>query len=97
MSDNGEKELAQLRKKLKKMLVENLSLEDINPEDIKDDEVLFGGGLELDSLDTVEIVVLLQRNFGLEFKDMSKGEEVFYSIDSLARYVYEKTKPDQGK
>jgi acyl carrier protein len=74
------------------MLVENLSLEDINPEDIKDDDALFESGLGLDSLDTVEIVVMLQRNFGLQFKDMSKGEEVFRSVGSLAEYIYENTK-----
>ncbi len=94
MLDNEAKELAEIRKKLKEMLVENLSLEDISPEDIKDDDVLFGDGLGLDSLDAVEIVVMLQRNFGLEVKDMNKGQEIFYSIDTLARYVYEnKSKP----
>ncbi len=74
------------------MLVKDLSLEDINPEDIKDDEILFGEGLGLDSLDAVEIVVLLQRNFGIEIKDMEKGKEIFYSIDTLAKYVYENKK-----
>ena len=84
--------LVEIREKLKELLVENLSLEDITPEEIKDDEILFGEGLGLDSLDAVEIVVLLQRNFGLEVKDMEKGREIFYSIDTLARYVYENTK-----
>ncbi len=74
------------------MLVKDLALEDINPEDIKDDEILFGEGLGLDSLDAVEIVVLLQRNFGIEIKDMEKGKEIFYSIDTLAKYVYENKK-----
>ncbi|OGW27399.1 MAG: acyl carrier protein [Nitrospirae bacterium GWC2_42_7] len=86
--------MAKLRKDLKEMLVKDLSLEDVNPEDIKDDEILFGEGLGLDSLDAVEIVVLLQRNFGLEIKDMNKGKEVFYSIDTLANYVYENTKSE---
>jgi acyl carrier protein len=84
--------LAQIRKSLKEMLVKDLALEDINPEDIKDDEILFGEGLGLDSLDAVEIVVLLQRNFGIEIKDMEKGKEIFYSIDTLAKYVYENKK-----
>jgi acyl carrier protein len=95
MADNVEKELNELKKQLKEMLVENLSLEDINPEDIKDDESLFDDGLELDSLDVVEIVVMLQRSFGLEFKEMDKGKEVFYSINTLARYVYENTKKNR--
>ncbi|MCD4781871.1 MAG: acyl carrier protein [Candidatus Omnitrophica bacterium] len=83
------KKLKIIRKKLKVLLVDHLSLEDIKPEDIKDDEILFGEGLGLDSLDAVEIVVLLQRNFGLEVKDLNKGREIFYSIDTLAKYVAE--------
>jgi len=92
MEESKEKNLAEIRNFLKKLLVENLSLEDILPEDIKDDEILFGDGLGLDSLDAVEIVVLLQRNFGLEVKDMKQGREIFYSIDTLARYIYENKK-----
>lgn len=92
MEESKEKNLAEIRKLLKELLVENLSLEDIEPSDIKDDEILFGEGLGLDSLDAVEIVVLLQRNFGLEVKDMKQGREIFYSIDTLARYIYENKK-----
>jgi acyl carrier protein len=92
MQNSKDQELAQIRKDLKEILVRDLALEDINPEDIKDDEVLFGDGLGLDSLDAVEIVVILQRNFGLEVKDMEKGKEIFYSLDTLARYIYENRK-----
>ena len=89
MGDQKEMELPEIRKKLKELLVENLSLEDVSPEEIKDDEILFGEGLGLDSLDAVEIVVLLQRNFGIEVKDMKEGQKIFYSINTLANYVYE--------
>lgn len=92
MPNSKEEELTRIRKNLKEMLVNDLSLEDIRPEDIKDNEILFGEGLGLDSLDAVEIVVLLQRNFGLEIKDMNKGKEIFYSVDTLANYVYENKK-----
>jgi acyl carrier protein len=92
MVNNKDEELAQVRKDLKEILVKELSLEDIVPENIKDDEVLFGEGLGLDSLDAVEIVVLLQRNFGIEVSDMTKGKEIFYSIDTLSRYIYENRK-----
>jgi acyl carrier protein len=54
--------------------------------------MLFGEGLGLDSLDAVEIVVLLQRNFGLEVKDMEQSRKIFQSIDTLARYICENRK-----
>ena len=89
MEEGKEMELARIREKLKELLVSQLSLEGVKPEEIKDDEVLFGEGLGLDSLDAVEIVVLLQRNFGLDVKDMNQGKKLFYSVDTLARYIYE--------
>ena len=92
MEEGKKIELAQIRKKLKELLVSQLSLESVKPEEIKDDEVLFGEGLGLDSLDAVEIVVLLQRNFGLDVKDMNQGKKIFYSVDTLARYIYEHKK-----
>jgi len=92
MEEQQGNSLPEIRKQLKKLLVENLALEDINPEEIKDDEILFGDGLGLDSLDAVEIVVILQRNFGLEIQDMEQGQKIFYSIETLANYVYENTR-----
>jgi len=92
MNEKKEKDLIEIRSKLKELLVTNLSLDDIEPTDIKDDEILFGEGLGLDSLDAVEIVVLLQRNFGLDVKDMNEGRKIFYSVDTLARYILENRK-----
>jgi len=92
METNKEQELAEIRKRLKELLVTNLNLEDIKPEQIKDDEILFGEGLGLDSLDAVEIVVLLQRNFNLDVKNKTEGKKIFYSVDTLARYILENRK-----
>ncbi|MFH0985024.1 MAG: phosphopantetheine-binding protein [Candidatus Omnitrophota bacterium] len=86
-------DLETIRKKLKELLVSNLAfLNELDPLKIKDDEILFGDGLGLDSLDAVEIVVLLQRNFGLDVRDMKRGREIFYSIDTLSRFIYESTR-----
>lgn len=86
-------DLETIRKKLKELLVSNLAfLNELDPLKIKDDEILFGQGLGLDSLDAVEIVVVLQRNFGLDVRDMKRGREIFYSIDTLSRYIYENTR-----
>ena len=86
-------DLETIRKKLKELLVSNLAfLSELDPLQIKDDEILFGDGLGLDSLDAVEIVVILQRNFGLDVRDMKRGREIFYSIDTLSRFVYDNTR-----
>lgn len=82
-------DLTELKTKLKKLIIEDLSLEDISPEDIEDDASLFGEGIGLDSLDAVELVVLLQRNFGIQIKDLEEGRKIFENLDSLALYVQE--------
>jgi acyl carrier protein len=75
------------KEKLKKILVEDLNLEELTPEDIQDDAPLFGEGLGLDSLDAVELVVLVQKHFGLEIKDMEEGRAAFQSVKALASYI----------
>jgi acyl carrier protein len=91
--DARETKLAEIRQRLKELLVENLNLQDVTVDQIKDDASLFGGDIGLDSLDAVEIVVILQRHFGVEIKDMDIGRRVFQSIRVLAEYIYEKKNP----
>ena len=73
------------------MLVEELNLEETDPHDIVDDEPLFGEGLGLDSLDAVELVVLVEKHFGVEIKDMDEGRMAFGSINSLAAFIEERS------
>ena len=84
-----EEELAAIRAELKNLLVEQLSLEGVTPEQIQDDAPLFGDGLGLDSLDAVEIIVILQRNFKIDVKEVKRGDKLFGSVGLMAEYILE--------
>jgi acyl carrier protein len=84
-------DLNDLKLRLKELLIERLKFEDMTPEDIGDDEPLFAGGLGLDSIDALEIVVMLESEFGLKVKNESSAREYFKSISSLARLIQERT------
>jgi len=76
-----------LREKLKGEIIELLNLEDIQPEDISDDELLFGEGLGLDSIDALELIVLLEKSYGLKIENPEEGKKVFQSINTMAEYI----------
>jgi len=82
----------ELKRKLKEMIIEELQIEDITPDEIDDDAPLFGEGLELDSLDAVELVVQLQVYFGVEIKNIEEGRPALQSINTLADFVRERQK-----
>ena len=79
-----------IKQQLKQTLISELNLEGMSPDDIDDGAPLFGDGLGLDSLDAVEIVVLVQRLYGVEIKDMEEGRKAFQSIDALAEFIAER-------
>ena len=72
---------------LKNELIKVLNLEGVKPEDIGDDSELFGDGLGLDSIDALELIVLLEKNYGIKLKDPAQGKEIFKSIRTMAEYV----------
>lgn len=76
-----------LEDELKRMLVKDLSLVGVDPADWDDDEALFGAGVGLDSLDAVELVVVLQKHYGVKIDDLEVGREAFASIKTLADYI----------
>lgn len=77
----------ELKENLKKQIIEQLNLEDKSPSDIKEDAPLFGDGLGLDSIDALELIVLLEKHYGLKVTNPEKGKEVFHSINSMADYI----------
>jgi acyl carrier protein len=79
--------MAELIEKLKSEIIEALNLEDLHPEDIDKDAQLFGDGLGLDSIDALELIVLLEKNYGIKLEDPKDGKKVFYSVQTMADYI----------
>ena len=76
-----------LIEELKIKLIEQLNLEDIEPDEIGVDQALFGDGLGLDSIDALELIVLMERDYGIKISDPNKGREVFATLTSMAEYI----------
>ena len=71
---------------LKKRLIENLNLE-ISPDEIDPDAPLFGDGLGLDSIDALEMILILEKYYGLRLNDPNEGKQIFRSVRTMARYI----------
>ena len=72
---------------LKKEIISALNLEGMQPEDIDENAPLFQGGLDLDSIDALEIIVLLDKHYGIKLNDPRQSKEIFTSVVSIADYV----------
>jgi acyl carrier protein len=84
-------ELAAIAERLKRLIVDNLHLEGLSPEQIDDQAPLFGEGLGLDSVDALELVVAVEKEFGIKIKSNEIGREVFSSVASLALFIAGRT------
>jgi len=82
-----------LTERLKQLIVETLHLEGIAPADIPDDEPLVGGGLSLDSIDALELVVRLEKEFGIKIASSEEARRALASVKALAAYIRERSDP----
>lgn len=72
---------------LKKQIINAVNLEEVNPEDFDNDAPLFGDGLGLDSIDALEIIVILDKFYGIKLTNAAEGKEIFKSINSIVEYI----------
>lgn len=79
--------MEQLIEELKKQIIQVLNLEDMEPQDIENDAPLFGEGLGLDSIDALELIVLMEKNYGIKLKDPAQGKQIFQSVTVMAEYI----------
>lgn len=79
--------MEQLIEQLKQQIIEALNFEDMTPADIDADAPLFGEGLGLDSIDALELIMLLDREYGIKLADPKAGKEVFRSVRAMAEYI----------
>ena len=77
----------ELKLQVKKQIVQFLNLMTVKPEDIKDDEMLFGEGLGLDSIDSIELIVLLSREYGITIQDPKEGRKILVDINTMVDYI----------
>lgn len=79
--------MEQLMANLKQQIIEALNLKHLKPEDIGDDQPLFVEGLGLDSIDALELIVLLQQQYGIKLENPQDGPQVFKSVRTIADYI----------
>jgi acyl carrier protein len=78
--------------KLKEEIISQLNLEDLKKEDIGDDAPLFGEGLGLDSIDALELIALLDKNYGIKVANPADGKKIFVSVRTMAQFIQDNKK-----
>ena len=76
-----------LKFQLKQQIIEALNLDEMRPDDIDDAAPLFGEGLGLDSIDALELIVLLDKNYGIKLANPKEGKAIFQSVNTMAEYI----------
>jgi acyl carrier protein len=84
-------EREQLTLQLKQHIIKYLNLLEVTPEDIGNEQPLFGEGLGLDSIDSIELVVLLEREYGIKINDPKEGRKIFVNINTMVDYILQHT------
>ena len=79
--------MSELKEELKAKIIEQLNLEDVSVAEIADDDSLFGDGLGLDSIDALELIVMLDKDYGIRLSDPKEGRKIFESIEVMANYI----------
>jgi acyl carrier protein len=82
--------MGNLKEQLKKEIVEVLNLEDLKPSDIGDEDALFGEKIGLDSIDALELIVLLEKNYGRKIDNPEDGKKIFQSVNSICEFIESK-------
>jgi acyl carrier protein len=82
-------EAAELKANLKTQIITYLNLLDITPEEIKDDTPLFGEELGLDSIDSIELIVLLEREYGIKITNPAEGRKILVDVNKMTEYILE--------
>lgn len=81
-----------LLNELKTKIVAVLNLNDVDPEAIKEDEQLVGGNLDIDSIDVLEMVIMIEKDYGVKIDNRELGVKVFSTLRTLAEYIYENSR-----
>ncbi len=84
----------ELTERLKDQIIEQLNLEDVSKEDIGTEDPLFDEGLGLDSIDALELIVLIEKEYGIKIQDPEKGKEILHSVRTMADFIEKNQKAD---